>query len=104
MGDAIPNKSICKIHIDFTSASSHPSINSQKGRARRDSVRYTGIFCFISVSLLSSICVISDTFTHPVPKQAFQDNLQILGSALLLENLSQCLIVMLFVAIYVHSF
>lgn len=89
MADTAPNKSICKIHIDFTTARLQPTVNSQKGRARRDSMRYTRIPCFISVSFLSSICVISDTFTHPVPKQAFQDNLQILGSALLLENLSQ---------------
>lgn len=104
MADTVPNKSICKIHIDFTTARSHPIVNSQKGWARRDSTRYTRIPHFISVSFQSFTCVIPDTFAHPVPKQAFQDNLQILGSAFLLENLSQCLIVMFFVAIYVQSF
>lgn len=91
--------SICKIHIDFNTAMSHPTVNSQKGRARRGLVRSTRIPCVISASFLSPSLVISATFAQPVLKQAFQNNPQILGSAFLLENLSQCLIVIFFAAI-----
>jgi len=49
MADTVPSKSICKIHINFTTARPHPTVNSQKGRARRDSMRYTRIPSLISV-------------------------------------------------------
>lgn len=62
-------------------------------------MRSTRIPCVISASFLSPSLVISATFAQPVLKQAFQNNPQILGSAFLLENLSQCLIVTFFAAI-----